>query len=950
MKCGKRKINKSIYTLTLNFQVINILTFSTPFNHSNRNMKKLLLLCCTLISVITSFSQTVKTKYPEIDIAYKKFVLPNGLTLIVHEDHKAPIVAFNVWYHVGSKNEPVGKNGFAHLFEHLMFTGSENNRDKFDVMIESIGGTDANGTTNNDRTNYFEDVPTSGLDKILWAESDRMGYLLGSVDSSRLEEQRGVVENEKRQDENQPYSIADELTAHSTFPASHPYSWTVIGEKKDLDSASLADVKEWFKSYYGPNNVTVVIAGDINTDTVYQKVVKYFGAIPACPPIAKQSSWVAKMSGTHYQTAQDRVPQARLQKTWNTPQWGTADDAYLNLLNDILTNGKTSRLYKRLVYDDQLSNNVFSYVDDREIASQFNIFCDVKPGYTVGKIDTVINEELNKIITQGVTAEELERAKTNYFASFVKGMERIGGFGGTSDILAQSETFGGNPDYYKKIQDWIKNATPANIKEAAVEWLSDGEYVLDIEPYGNYSVGDSIADRKQQPPLGAPAVVKFPEVKQFTLSNGLKVALVERNSVPVIDMSLMVNAGYAADQFGKPGLASLAMTMMQEGTKTRSALQLSDDLANLGASLYTYSNLDNSYLYMSVLKNNFDASLNVFDDVLFNPSFPENNFERVQKEQLLNIKQEQSQPVQMGLRILPRLLYGEGHAYSNSFTGSGTEASVRSITRDDLVKFHNTWFTPNNSVLVVVGDIKADELKTKLESNFASWKKETVPEKNLKDVALAAQPSVFIIDKPGALQSIIFAAEISPSAKDPDYEKIQMMNRILGGEFTSRINMNLREDKHWAYGAFSFSIDTKGPGFFTGYAPVQTDKTKESIVELQKELTQYVGDKPATEQEFTKVQKNAVMQLPGNWETNGSVLNTLQSAIEYDRSIDYLNNYPTMLQQLTLTDIRNAAMKVVKPQNITWVIVGDRAKIEDGIKSLNLGTIKYIDTEGNEVK
>jgi zinc protease len=913
-------------------------------------MKKCLTPFCLLFFCATAFTQTVKKHYPEIDISYKKFVLDNGLTLVVHEDHKAPIAAFNVWYHVGSKNEPVGKNGFAHLFEHLMFTGSENNRDKYFVLTESIGATDINGTTNNDRTNYFEDVPTSGLDKILWAESDRMGYLLGSVDSSRLEEQRGVVENEKRQGENQPYSIAEELTAKNTFPKGHPYSWTVIGEKTDLDSASLDDVKQWFKSFYGPNNVTVVIAGDVNTDTIYQKVKKYFGAIPACPPIARQSAWVAKMSGIHYQAAQDHVPQARLQKTWNTPQWGTADDAYLNLLSDILTNGKTSRLYKRLVYDDQLSNNVYSYVDDREIASQFNIFCYVKPGYTAGKIDTVINEELYKILTQGPTLAEVERAKTNYFANFVKGMERIGGFGGTSDILAQSQTFGGSPDYYKKIQKWIKNATPADIKKAAVNWLSDGEYVLDIEPYGNFKVGDSIANRKQQPPLGPPSIVKFPEVKYFTLANGLKVALVERNSVPVVDMSLMVNAGYAADQFGKPGLAKLTMDMMQEGTKTRSALQLSDDLANAGASLNTYSDLDNSYLYLTALKPNLDESLKLFTDVLYNPSFPEKNFERVQKEQLLAIKQEQSQPVAMGLRILPGLLYGKGHAYSNSFTGSGTGASVKQITRADLVKFHDTWFAPNNAVLVVVGDVNADELKTKLEKSFASWKTETVPEKNIKDVALATSPSVYIIDKPGALQSIIFAAEISPSAKDPDYQKIQMMNRILGGEFTSRINMNLREDKHWAYGAFSIDIPAEGPGFFTGYAPVQTDKTKESIVEMKKELTQYVGDKPATQKEFDKAQKNAVMQLPGLWETNGSVLDALQSSIEYERGKDYLKNYPTMLQQLTLADIQDAAKKVDKPANLTWVIVGDRSKIEQGIKDLNLGPVKYIDSEGNEVK
>ena len=384
-------------------------------------MKKLFILACLMTQAFLLIAQTAKKAYPEIDIPYKKFVLQNGLTLIVHEDHKAPIVAFNVWYHVGSKNEKPGKTGFAHLFEHMMFTGSENNnKEVYIQFLESIGGTDVNGTTNNDRTNYFEDIPTSSFDKVLWAESDRMGYLLGSIDSTRLALQRGVVQNEKRQDENQPYAVADELTAKNTFPDGHPYSWTVIGEMKDLDSASLNDVKEWFKTYYGPNNNIIVIAGDVNTDSVYKKVVQYFGSIPASPPISRQSEWIAKMSGTHYMKAEDRVPQIRVQKTWNTPAWNTADDAYMNLLSDILTNGKSSRLYKRLVYDEQLSNNVFSYVDDREIASQFSIFCDVKPGVEETKINKIINEELQKILTQGPTAAELAKSQNKLFCQLCK--------------------------------------------------------------------------------------------------------------------------------------------------------------------------------------------------------------------------------------------------------------------------------------------------------------------------------------------------------------------------------------------------------------------------------------------------------------------------------------------------------------------------------------------------
>ncbi|MEO6328988.1 MAG: pitrilysin family protein [Ginsengibacter sp.] len=914
-------------------------------------MKKVFALFFQGLLVLATTAQTAKKQYPNIDIPYKKFVLDNGLRLLVHEDHKAPIAAFNIWYHVGSKNEKTGKTGFAHLFEHLMFNGSENYNDDYFQLMDAIGATDLNGTTSNDRTNYFENVPVSVLDKILWIESDRMGYLLGVVDSSKLDEQRGVVQNEKRQGENQPYAIARELTLKSTYPANHPYSWTVIGSMDDLNAASLNDVKDWFKTYYGPNNAVIVIAGDVNAGSILQKVKKYFGGIPATPPIAKNTAWVAKMSGIHRQVAQDRVPQARLQNTWNVPGWGTQEATYLDLLSSILTNGKTSRLYKRLVYDEQIATNVSSYIYDREIGGQFIIVSDAKPGIALEKINRIIAEEIKKIVTEGPTAAELERAKTTYFADFVKGMERIGGFGGKSDILAQNETFGGSADHYKEVHTWIKNAVPANIRKAGNQWLTDGEYVLEIQPYGNYTAAnDSMLNRKQQPPFGITPAIKFPPVNEFTLSNGLKIVLVERKSVPVINMSLMVNAGYAADQFGLPGLASFTMGMMDEGTKTKNSLQISDLLSDLGATLNSSSDLDYSYLSMTMLKTNFDPSLNLFKDVLFNPSFPQKDFDRIKKEKILQIKQEESRPVTMGLRVLPKLLYGKGHAYSNPYTGSGTEESINKITRNELAKFHQTWFAPNNAVLIVAGDVNAGELKAKLESGFATWQKQSVPEKNTSDVALPAVPTVFIVDKPGALQSVIFAAELSPSGKDADRESIGIMNKILGGEFTSRINMNLREGKHWSYGSFSIILDAIGPSLFTAYAPVQTDKTKESIVEVQKELTQFVSSKPVSDSEFNKVQKNAVAQLPGSWETNAAVLSTLQDAIKYNRGVAYLSTYASMLQNLKIGDIQKAAGKVVKPGNLTWLIVGDRAKVENGIKELNLGVIKYIDTEGNEVK
>jgi len=912
-------------------------------------MIKYLLILTLALSATQTYAQARKV-YPEIDLPFKKFVLPNGLTLIVHEDHKAPIVAFNIWYHVGSKNEKQGKTGFAHLFEHLMFNGSEHYNKDYFTMMDAIGATDLNGTTNNDRTNYFENFPVAALDKVLWVESDRMGYMLNVIDSGKLNEQRGVVQNEKRQGENEPYAIAEELTIKSTYPVEHPYSWSVIGSMEDLNAASLEDVKDWFKTYYGPNNAVICIAGDVTADTALAKVTKYFGSFPAGPPVARHRMWPAKLKGTHFQDAQDRVPQDRVYKVFNVPGWGTKESSYFNLLSDILSTGKSSRLYKRLVYDDQIASSVNAYISDNEIGSQFFITADAKPGISVEKINNVINEELKKIFSADVTVKELERAKTVYFTNFIKGAERIGGFGGKSDILAQNETYGGSPDYYKKIQGWIRNTTPADIRKVANDWMKDGEYVLNIHPYPDFATTDSIKDRNKQPDMGSSPTVKFPASKQFTLSNGLKVALVERTVVPAVTMSLVINAGYAADQFQLPGTASFVGDMLVEGTKTKSSIQISDELQDYGSTLVSGSDLDNTYLTMTALKTNLDASLNLFTDVLLNPSFPAKEFTRLQKQQILAIKQEQAEPQSMGLRILPRLLYGDKHAYSNPLTGSGTEESVKKMTREDLVKFHSTWFKPNNSLLVVVGDIKETALKSKLEKTLAGWNKKEVPEKNLATVAMPDKPSVYIIDKPGAGQSIIFAAELAPSATDADHDAITMSNRIIGGEFTSRVNMNLREDKHWAYGAFTVLIAAKGQSFFSGFAPVQTDKTKESVVELKKELTQFVGDKPVTTEEFKKVQGNALLQLPGSWETNGAILRTLRSSLIYNRGDEYLANYPSMLQNLTQDALTKAAKKVIKPDQLTWVIVGDRAKIESGLRELNLGPLKLLDANGVEKK
>ena len=913
-------------------------------------LKKMLAFLTILIS-FTAFPQKSDLKQlTNIDIKYEKFVLDNGLTLIVHEDHKAPIVAVNIWYHVGSKNEKEGKTGFAHLFEHLMFNGSENFPDDYFKEMEKIGATDMNGTTNSDRTNYFENVPTSALDIALWMESDRMGHLLGNITQSILDEQRGVVQNEKRQGEDQPYGKVDELIVKSTYPASHPYSWTVIGSMEDLNAASLDDVKEWFKTYYGPSNAVIVLAGDITPQVALEKVKKYFGDIPPGPPIAKYESWVPKMTGTHRQIMQDRVPQARIFKIWNVPQWGTKEADLLDLFSDLLSSGKTSRLYKRLVYDDQVATNVSSYIDASEIAGQFYIDVTLKPGQDVANVEKAINEELNKLLKEGPTEKELQRVKTQYFARFIRGIERIGGFGGKSDILAKNMTFGGTPDYYKTTLKNIESASVKEITETANKWLSDGQYVLEVLPFPEYKADTGGADRTKLPDLGQNPVIKFPEVQRSTLSNGLNIVLAERHSIPVVSLRMMIDAGYAADQKIKAGTAKLTMDMLDEGTKKLNALEISDQLSMLGANLSTGSNLDYCVVSLNALKTNLDPSLDLFADVILNPSFPESDFNRLKKNQLVAIQREKVTPVQMGLRVFPQLLFGKNHAYGNPLTGSGSESSVSSITRDDLVKFRSDWFKPNNATLVIVGDITMAEIKPKLEKLFDSWKRGDVPVKTIAEVEPNKKPVVYIMDKPGSQQSIIFAGYAVPKRNSSDEIAIRTFNDILGGVFTSRVNMNLREDKHWSYGAFSILWDTKAQRPFFIYAPIQADKTKEAMIEIKNELDGVISTKPITKEEFEKDKENQTLSLPGSWETMGAVSGSLTDLVTYNLPDDYYSKYAGLVESQTLSEVQDAAKKLVKPNQLVWVVVGDRAKIEDSIKSLGYDEVKYIDGDGNVIQ
>ncbi|KJY99137.1 M16 family metallopeptidase [Pseudoalteromonas ruthenica] len=903
----------------------------------------------TNTSATQQAEQTAAPALPFVNIDYQTFTLDNGLTVVVHTDRKAPIVAVNVWYDVGAKNEQVGKTGFAHLFEHLMFNGTENYDDEYFGPFERAGATEQNGTTNSDRTNYFQNVPTPALDMALWMESDRMGHLLGAITQDKLDEQRGVVQNEKRQGEAQPYGTMWNNVWKYTFPQGHPYSWSVIGSMEDLNAASLDDVHQWFKDYYGPNNAVLVLAGDIDVETAKKKANKYFGDIKPGKPVAKLEKWIAKRDEQSRMVIKDRVPASRIVKVWNTAEKGTTDGEYLNLLSDVLAGGKNSRLYQRLVYDEQLASNVFSFNYLRTLAGQLIIGVDALDKSNIEKIEAIIDEEIANIIAQGPTTDELNRIKFSNAAEWVKQVEGVGGFGGKSDVLASGAVYHNDPGYYKRAFEITSNATTSDVQGAAERWLSSGDFVLTVHPFAELSANEQGVDRSTGVPgAGDVPSLDLPEVNTFTLSNGLEVVLSQRSDTPVINMRLDISAGTASDDNNKPGVANFTANMLDEGAGELSALALAEELEKLGASIDTSASLDKTSLSMSAMAINWQQSLALFSEVLQNPSFNDSDIERVRTLILQQIKQEKARPMSNALRVLPPLLYGASHPYGKPLTGTGNEESVAAISRDDMLAYTEKWMRPDLARLVVVGDIDQAQLKQSLEQALASWQapQQAAPSLDIPTVDNAEQARVFVLDKPDSPQSLIISGLLGPDANDTDAQQevtLDMMNTIIGGSFTSRMNMNLREDKGWSYGARTILMDTDAQSTFFVFAPVQTDKTKESMQEILKELNGYIGEQPATQEELDKVVANKIAKLPGRYEKKRSLLNALADAYDNGRDVSYLEKYPQLVQQPDTQAIAKQAQSLIKPKQLTWVIVGDVAKIKEQIESLNLGEVTYLD-------
>lgn len=872
------------------------------------------------------------------DIKFEKYTLPNGLSVILHEDHSLPVVSVNVWYHVGSRNEKPGRTGFAHLFEHMMFEGSKNWPGEY--TFEDIGGDD-NATTSEDRTSYYENLPSNYLERALWMEADRMGFLLPAMTQQKLDNQRDVVKNERREDlDNQPYNKIYDFYPSFLYPAGHPYSWPVIGSMSDLSAATLEDVSDFFRNYYTPNNASLCVAGDFDPAQTKQWVEKYFASLPAGPPVDRIQSWNPELDGVKRAILRDNVNLPRVYFAWFTPARYQPGDAEFGLLANILASGKTSRLYKSLVYEDQIAQDVDAQQSSSELNSIFIIDVTAREGHTLEEIEKAVDDELNRILQTGVTPMELSNAQNEYEAGFVRSLELAGGFGGRADKLNEYNVFLGTPGSFQWDLDRFTKATSSSLLNEVKRYLSlNRRAIIHVIPNSELSSAAGTIDRTAQPTPGSEPAFVPPVIQQAALSNGAPVYLVENHKLPLVQISIAFKGGWAADPADRPGSASLTAELLDEGTTTRTALQISDELKAIGAVLGSSGNQDASSISLNVLKKNLDSGLTLMSDILLNPTFPAEELERQRNIYLGRIAQEEKEPFTTAFKQFLTALYGPGHPYGQPYTGSGTESSIRAIQRQDLVSYYKQNYVPNNAGILIAGDVTLDEARTKLTKALANWKQSPVQQHPIPNPPALTKTRILIVDKPGAEQTVLIIGNPGIRRNDPDYEKLEVLNNALGGQYTSRINLNLREDKGYTYGAASFFMSTRGVGAFVAYAPVQTQNTKEALAELVQEVRDVTGRRPLTADEIKKSKDNLIKSYPQSFETLSSIAGEISEIFQYDLPLDDWKQYVAKIESVTPEAAAAAGKAHITPDALLIVAVGDRAKIESGIRELGLGDV-----------
>jgi zinc protease len=898
-------------------------------------------------------------------LAFEKYTLPNGLEVILRQDRRLPMTAVNLWYHVGPANEEPGRTGFAHLFEHMMFQSSKHvPPDSHIKLLEAAGASDLNGTTDYDRTNYFETVPANQLELALWLESDRMGYLLEKVDQAALSNQQDVVRNERRQSvENQPYGLAEEALVQTLFPKGHPYYGNVIGSHEDIQAVKLDDVNRFFRQYYAPNNASVAIVGDIDIAATKALVQKYFGTLkrgPAVPPIKAETP---PITAERRRVVPSRVQLPRVSIAWLTPAIFKPGDADADIVGDILGGGRSSRLFKKLVYEQQIAQNVSASQYSLILGSVFQIDATARPGHTVEELEKAIDQELANLRAQPPSVAEIEQARNTIETGIIGGMERIGG---VANRLNSYNHYLGTPDFLEKDILRYRAVTPVTAQAFAKQYLTPSARVVvhavpgqpetaaavppaAATPASAQASGQSINDeepwRLQMPKAGPARPVQLATPESATLSNGLTLILNERRGLPVVSANLVLKTGSDANPVEKAGLANFVAAMLDEGTATRGALQIADEVSRLGATLNTASSMDATTISARSLTKNFPATLGLLADVALQPSFPADEIERQRSQRLGQLVQQRDNPAQVAAQVMAAALYGPRHPYG--YTEIGTEASMKAANRDEMLAFWRQNFVPNNAALVVAGDISMAELRALADKAFGGWARGT-PARPALGAPDTTSARVVIVDMPGTPQTQLRVASIGAARSSPDFRPLQVMNNALGGLFSSRINMNLREQHGYSYGTYSQFVFRRSPGPFAVAGGVRTDATAASVSEVFKEIAGML-EKPMTQEELQKSKDSLANSIPAAFETSQNAVNSFSNIFVYDLGLDYYTRYAQQVNAVTAAQALDVAKRYIVPDRLVVIAVGDRKAIEDDLRKLNLGSVEIRDAEGRPV-
>ena len=904
-----------------------------------------------------------------VKIPYEQFTLPNGLQVIVHTDRKAPIVGVTLYYRVGSKSEPKGRTGFAHLFEHLMFGGSEN-VPNFDIPLEGAGSTSTNGSTWYDRTNYVETVPSGAADLALFMESDRMGHLLGAVTQDKLDKQRGVVQNEKRQGDNEPYGLVEYAIGEGLFPVGHPYHHATIGSMADLNAASLQTVRDWFTGNYAPNNVVLALSGDIDLATAKALTQKWFGNIPRGPEVRKVVAGPVTLAAPVHREMKDQVPQTKLYRVWSGPGTNDPDAPALDLGMRVLGGLASSRLDNDLVKGRQLATSVSAEVQQFEQVSFIQVEMEVKDGVDVKLAEAALDEDIAKLVAEGPSADELQRAATSAVSGQINSLEQVGGFSGKGAQLAEGLLYSGDPGQYKQDLARIARLTAPEVKDALGRWLSRPVYSLTVSPGARTEKGEAMGGwgdeatsappplakkngpdaKKPAPKLAtgpkrvAPAVaavgdLAFPAIERTALSNGIPVTLARRTAVPTVLVNLSFDAGFSADAQEGPGTQSLMLSLLDEGTAGMTGIQIAEQQERLGARLSAGAGVDSSSVQLSALTANLQPSLDLLADVVRHPAYRAEDVARVKDQQLADIAQSEASPRALAARRLNPLLFGPAHPYGQPGDGLGTAPAVAAQTPASLRAVHDKWLRPDNMTITVVGDITMDQLKPMLEASFGDWKAPPGPKpaKPLDAAIPAPQPRIVLIDRPNSPQSVIVAGRVLPlTGRDQNQEALDLANEVLGNGFLSRLNMDLREDKGWSYGVRSAARSPKGPRSLVLTAPVQADRTGDSIALLLADMAQFPAKRGVEPVELGRVTDGNIRGLPNRFETNGQVLGAILSNQLLGRPDDYYVTLPTRYRSIDAKAIDAAAGSYLQSAGLVFIVVGDRKVVEPQLKKLGL--------------